>query len=131
MSKHTPGPWAIKRTPNRITDFGQTHPAVNGWRVSCQRYEMAPEEHEANARLIAAAPELLALLQDIEACLDIGDPVDRASHLSQIRAAIAKAEGTPSDQRCGTCQDTDHAFCPLESHACPCCADTRARMDEE
>jgi hypothetical protein len=51
-------------------------------------------ERFANARLIAAAPELL------EACklvLNAGDKSQLADAIHYVRAATLKAEGTPSD----------------------------------
>jgi hypothetical protein len=53
-------------------------------------------EQEANARLIAAAPELLALLREVSLLLNAGafpniDPTE--PWVSRLRAAIAKAEG--------------------------------------
>ena len=86
MSKHTPGPW--------IAD-GDLILAADNWRVaSCHRFPNNDDTaRPANARLIAAAPELLEALQAIAGT----DPVDSArdpQHLVAIaRAAIAKAEG--------------------------------------
>ena len=81
MSKHTPGPWTA-REPNG--------PGM-GWRVGPAWLGEAPwsEETSANARLIAAAPDMLAalelLLPYLEDCrMD-----------SEARAAIAKAKGQP------------------------------------
>lgn len=58
------------------------------------------EEEEANARLIAAAPEMLEALQVVERSIDwiigntSGDPADLLLvDLVKIRAAIAKAIG--------------------------------------
>jgi hypothetical protein len=48
--------------------------------------------HEANARLIAAAPELLAALDDLLLAVDKTDP-DIAREVRAGIAAIAKAEG--------------------------------------
>ncbi len=57
--KHTPGPWvsAPQRTNTLIV-------AANGTRVA-ESYGVTDEEPRANARLIAAAPELLAALKEI------------------------------------------------------------------
>ena len=58
-----------------------------------------PEESAANARLIAAAPDLLAALEALVGEADLGevdlDDDDRAK-LEQARAAIAKATGGQS-----------------------------------
>jgi hypothetical protein len=53
-------------------------------------------ENEANARLIAAAPELLEVLRDVLDWLDDGNRVLSdacASDVAKARAAIAKATG--------------------------------------
>jgi len=46
------------------------------------------EESEANARLIAAAPDLLAALKEVAHHAD-----DECGFMVQVKAAIAKAEG--------------------------------------
>ena len=56
-------------------------------------------EHDAKQHLIAAAPDLLAALNDILACASISAPLDMtayiisASRMEAARAAIAKATG--------------------------------------
>mgnify|MGYP006357519355 CR=1 FL=1 len=63
MSKHTPGPWAISPTSRPETEFSV---ADTSGMIIC-RFDRwicdAEPEQDANARLIAAAPELLAALQ--------------------------------------------------------------------
>jgi hypothetical protein len=52
-------------------------------------------EREANARLIAAAPDLLAACRDVLEFLDNGSPLQPGSLLHQeIEAAVARAEGS-------------------------------------
>jgi len=75
MSKHTPGPW--------ITDTC----VGDRWRVSHQGRWTATAYTKPDARLIAAAPDLLAALKLVE-------PYVSLDHLGQVHAAIAKAEGT-------------------------------------
>jgi len=56
MSKHTPGPWRASELgvlSDKLTSYGN-------WYV-CSLIDPDNEEHKANARLIAAAPELLTL----------------------------------------------------------------------
>lgn len=90
----TPGPWRIKLTER----FGPWVVDDNGWHVAevsvLHREIRTREETDANARLIAAAPDLL------EALLVAHDHIDMAaleiSHCKdaeQIRAAIAKSRG--------------------------------------
>lgn len=56
-STHTPGPWEIYG----CTLYAGTYPVARTWD---SEYSGLPEpEREANARLIAAAPELLAIIR--------------------------------------------------------------------
>ena len=84
--KHTPGPWeacgkAVHAETGREIVFG-SHNTRSG----------SDEEQRANARLIAAAPELLEALGLIVAQVKAGGHI-YASHLERAEAAIAKAEG--------------------------------------
>ncbi|HCF4362572.1 TPA: hypothetical protein NIE75_005283 [Pseudomonas aeruginosa] len=89
MSKHTPGPWFINGH-ERYTKYVEAR--IGGGLVqevaACGPTEK-PEQQEANARLCAAAPELLealqACIQQITALCSADDVPDQA------RAAIAKA----------------------------------------
>lgn len=101
---YTPGPW--------IADGKLVH-AENGsalYIAECQNVgvgerwsgtDYASEPHaEANARLIAAAPELLEVLESIEMRLDAFNEAQRDMPadsvwvcLEKARAAIAKAKG--------------------------------------
>lgn len=103
-TQHTPGPWFYDWS-SKINDH------IIGWHVGRQVAPMdemgciehmitVPNDHdgaEANARLIAAAPELLEALKDILAEIknEHGDPsqdvLDRIEGISN--RAIAKAEG--------------------------------------
>lgn len=90
--KHTPGPWLTHATPNKgcpaITDR-------NGWFISPRI------ESEADARLIAAAPELLeALLNALPYVEDVLNDKEQLAcfkpgtvqaHAKAMREAIAKA----------------------------------------
>lgn len=99
---HTPGPWRAQPIE------GPGH-----WQVineSCRQVAMArhwPNSHgvnsedaraetEANARLIAAAPELLAALENCFIILRYlasnGKPIDQRT-IEQARAALAAAQG--------------------------------------
>jgi len=92
-TKHTPGPWGVWSIGGSqvITDNAMgRHLAkiING----------APE-HEANARLIAAAPELLEALElalqglDIAATKQLPEFIGFVLTADKARAAIAKARG--------------------------------------
>lgn len=58
---HTPGPWRVSSQPHRITGGGdRRHTFVA---TLDNRETFSPREIAANARLIAAAPELLRILE--------------------------------------------------------------------
>ena len=80
--KHTPGPWHDGRIPSR----GRIYivPSVS---------EGGVFEWTANARLIAAAPELLAALETARALLEHVPHIPDEAHWHQINAAIRKARG--------------------------------------
>ena len=56
-TKHTPGPWACTYTSNHAHDYRITK--VNGAPLSLKVSANDRAEQRANARLIAATPELL------------------------------------------------------------------------
>ena len=84
-AKHTPGPWAVGGRLVIAEKYGSVCAVDDG-----------QSDYVANARLIAAAPELLAALKAITDELGVPDPgypapVANAAEIA--RAAIAKAEG--------------------------------------
>jgi hypothetical protein len=83
-TKHTPGPWTIERRP----DWGSF--TVD---VGMERVAIVPTE--ANAHLIAAAPELLSALGNALAVLSSLDGLNIGAIgvLEDARATIAKATG--------------------------------------
>ena len=88
MSKHTPGPWRVVKDPTNLSlqVYGQTLALFECWRRSDEQTELA------NARLIAAAPDLLdALDYMLNVCHAIDAQGDEAHE--KARAAIAKATG--------------------------------------
>lgn len=91
MSKHTPGPWNFN-PPTAANPSTASVTACGGF-VSIYTAPLTLET-EANARLIAAAPELLASLRAMVEADDAGWPL-AAAHQTRdaARAAIAKAEG--------------------------------------
>ena len=101
MSKHTPGPWHVMYSNQHITSAGglsvrriMIHGGKPGGIHHQNVAQCLNEQAEANARLIAAAPELLAALEQIKRLSLEADRsrLDVASMLGDIaRAAIAKA----------------------------------------
>jgi len=104
MSKHTPGPWQwYWRVGEHLrADCGVFHEIREGQAVAvCRAPQYAGQRQwEADARLIAAAPELLALAKQYAsecascgvnaAWLENGKPCEECA---DIRAVINKAEG--------------------------------------
>lgn len=93
-AKHTPGPWkVIDRALNG--GEGVSIEAENGYTEVC-KVNKSYHSRTANARLIAAAPELLEALKEAENWLaeyEDGPDSGLQGLLAQARAAIAKAEG--------------------------------------
>lgn len=68
MMKHTPGPWIINNEIRTAINAGDKHIAMVNY-AKTREYDLTGEEHEANARLIAEAPEMLeAIIQARAAC---------------------------------------------------------------
>ena len=89
MSDHTTGPWWYDSHSN-VGGLIQGNSEEPGGVASAHHREN-PEEFEANAHLIAAAPELLEAAQDV-----IERMGSKSTNLDRLRAAIAKAEGSGS-----------------------------------
>lgn len=98
-TQHTPGPWtALGRDGYNSIIIRAEH--ASHWPALVPEFnEIARDpEQEANARLIAAAPDLIDALRDIVARIDCYDagrcPPSLAERCREIAlAAIAKAEG--------------------------------------
>jgi hypothetical protein len=93
MSTHTPGPWRHSKVANRYDDY-----SIYSQSENCGAGDNLANSvrGKANALLIAAAPEMIAALQEIEEQL-FGHP-DRDVGNSKVhyawqkaRAAIAEA----------------------------------------
>ncbi|MBM0107243.1 hypothetical protein JM946_21105 [Steroidobacter sp. S1-65] len=86
MGQHTQGPWIVSLDP-RYPSEPCIDAVVDGvvWHVALCHNAAGPDEGcaEANARLIAAAPELLATLKDVL-------PVLRAELEKQSAASAGK-----------------------------------------
>lgn len=109
-TKHTPGPWRVTQEWQTTKDgsFGVEAPTPEGpgfpTPSATGYYAMAlPPPHgrdpksratqEANARLIAAAPDLLAALQALIAEHAQDDPRRETHAQANAKRAIAKATG--------------------------------------
>jgi hypothetical protein len=87
MNKQTPGPWFQDKYGNVMTQSGSTL-VTDGVALGSR----STDETKANARLIAAAPELLEALKSLLNYANLG-AYQRADTVKAARAAIAKAEG--------------------------------------
>lgn len=96
MSAHTPGPWfAVDRgrkgepmmsvMAERISGRGPSHEVA-----MCATGDSPQEMEDANARLIAASPELYEALALLVELLDAGQPPG-SDDMHLARAALAKA----------------------------------------
>ena len=95
MPKHTPGPWRTMVAGATVWSEG---------RLICDPSNgnaYPTDEHKANARLIASAPEMLEVLE--RALHELDSAYNGATNFAvitkqKIRAAIAMANGETSDR---------------------------------
>lgn len=96
QTHHTPAPWVFEESTKTIRSKPE-----NYWIASMNSWDGAIN-HEVNARLIAAAPELLEALDDCAGVLQSienqlsGKSVAVTAVLEKARAAIKKTEGVQS-----------------------------------
>lgn len=95
MKYFTPGPWFIKTSRSlAVYDKNQNCICSTG---SCTNIDF--ETHQANARLIANAPELLAALEQIAAMTYVTEfkgkkvEIDRGLIFNVAARAVAQAKG--------------------------------------
>lgn len=107
MTTHTPGPWHIEswhyKQPERTVLTVQTHADAVAQACDLWPPDECAREAEANARLIAAAPDLLAALdvacEFLEDRMDVRDGQDGPrpdafmSLFQQLDEVRAKARG--------------------------------------
>jgi hypothetical protein len=102
QQKHTPGPWryqrlndgtfAIDHVTGRSSDYVANVYCHSRQHDGSPAFDALLPAYEANARLIAAAPDLLAALRNITECAEAGaDGANMDLWIEQARAAIAKA----------------------------------------
>jgi hypothetical protein len=97
MIKHTPGPWMDDQADHdapyqdiRIKGGSPRRTVCIVWIDDAPVHDFNAEQ-DANARLIAAAPDMLQALQAVLAFIE-GEP-DAVEPFDMVRAAYAKAGG--------------------------------------
>ena len=110
---HTPGPWVVVKDRNKVRRIfaGEGGPQVATASVfaNWMPVERSADAHavaDANARLIAAAPDLLEALQSAQESIATfigvhGYPSDSGARdvLREVEAAIARATGEKEPSR--------------------------------
>jgi hypothetical protein len=95
MPQHTPGPWATSKGAYGALHVGPAkldHPGREAAQYAAEHGRDLLAQRAADAALIAAAPEMLAALQDIADFWE--EPTLSLWVLkSRVSAAIAKAKG--------------------------------------
>jgi len=94
MSQHTPGPWEVSPSGVLIGTAADPYQAIAT--IIDGHGSVSPCELAPNARLIAAAPELLQALQALLSYTEACEGLLNASPAGQViaaRNAIAKATG--------------------------------------
>lgn len=90
---HTPGPWVVEPITNNDEAYGVYASAENAF-VAVTPWGPSTEE---NATLIAAAPDMLAALEEMNALFADHAQYDEEGHetaaIKAAQAAIAKAKG--------------------------------------
>ena len=95
MTEHTPGPWIVDGDASVRVAGGHVVYAVAGNGCLIATLDSANSSRQtANARLIAAAPDLLEALEHMSQCRPCGeDPWEDCEGGRKALAAIAKARG--------------------------------------
>ena len=89
-AKHTPAPWTVSGKQVKSIDHGKRYTVA-----TANNPKFTDEANASNARLIAAAPDLLAALQMVNRIWSHDQTANLApdSPVAIVRAAIAKATG--------------------------------------
>lgn len=95
LSRHTPGPWHWDSDPVKNDPFDRRRYRVCATgktitQIYYSSYEGGPTNAEADARLIAAAPDMLQVLKFVR---ELWAQDDICAEVAAIDEAIATAEG--------------------------------------
>ena len=94
MSEHTPGPWTWGENFQGLYGSGEDNEVLCFYPYEGMSLNWRRENRDADACLIAAAPDLLDALLRLLNDGDVRDAAEKGA-LTQARTAIAKAEGAP------------------------------------
>lgn len=99
MGGHTPGPWTPDRDPRIGMEWNVHILDQRGHAICFMAHSdgASPERDEANAALVAAAPDLLDALQVFAERSSSDEFITitvRTEHVERARAALAKATGS-------------------------------------
>lgn len=87
---HTPSPWFAEIIEPGRRALIRGIDSIAGMRNSG---DFLPDEFDANARMIAAAPEMLEALRDADAVFRLLPKLRNCAQHRRVMAAIRKAEG--------------------------------------
>lgn len=96
MTSHTPGPWVAdcdhhrRRRRERMALVVTPHGRMS---IDCTHSGASYPEDCANARLVAAAPDLYAIVRELLDEMRDNPSVLEPGRAARARAAMAKAEG--------------------------------------
>jgi len=88
MSEHTPGPWNVEKTDGYVVCE-----LTAGWCVVATEADPNKYSPEADARLIAAAPDLLKALDEVTDFWYAGAEAPSPEELEPYIKLIARARG--------------------------------------
>lgn len=93
---HTQGIWRIGKQDSKMYSIHGTNPAPVAMINPFNSIEIDDEEIEANANLIASAPELLVICKEAQIMLERGqaDEITRSAMARRLRDIIENANPT-------------------------------------
>lgn len=97
-AKHTPVPWHIDAGPRHYSIYNQRGRVIADMRLHNNRVPI--KETEANAHLIAAAPELFHIVQRLvayNAHYSVATFAEWDEMIRDAKAVLAKAEGVQTE----------------------------------